>query len=114
MGDVTVTNNSANLTASTKTTNLLLATDLAFSPDDGYVTISAVSSAAGINIEFGVGNRKAVTDREIVYIGTSLLDDHVIAQFPVAAGEPLSLFFRETAAAGTTDVLWKVEFDYAE
>jgi hypothetical protein len=108
---LTVTNNSANLSASTKTSNLLLNTDLAYAPDDGIVTLSAVSSAGGINVEFGVGSDKAVTDREIIYIGTTLLLDHIIAQFYVAGGSPLSFFLRETAGAATTDVLWKVEFE---
>lgn len=111
---VSVTNNSANLAASTKTANLLSSTDLAFAPDDGIITLWAVSSAAGVNIEFGVGPDKAVTDREIVSIGTSLdMLSHVVAQFPVAGGAPLAMFFRETAGVATTDVLWKVEFEEA-
>jgi len=112
---VIVTNNSANLTASTKTANLLAGTDLAFAPEDGTITLWAVSSAAGINIEMGVGADKAITDREIIAIGTTLSTiDHMVASFDVAGGAPLSLFFRETAAAGTTDVLWKVEFSSFE
>lgn len=114
MADVSVTNNSANLSASTKTANLLANSDLAFSPGDGVVTIYAVSSAGGVNIEAGVANDKVMTDREIIYIGTTLnTSDHEVASFNVPAGAPLSLFFRETAAAATTDVLWKVDFDYA-
>ena len=107
---VVVTNNSANLAASTKTANLLASTDLFQLAEDSEVSVYAVSSAGGVNIEFGVGSEKAITDREIIFIGTSLsVMDHLIATFEAAAGSNLSLFFRETAAAATTDVLWKVE-----
>lgn len=108
---VIVQNNSANLTASTKTANLLANTDLAFAPDNGIIDLYAVSSAAGVNVEVGVGNVKMITDREIITIGTTLnKSDHLLGSFGVNAGDPLSLFFRETAAAGTTDVLWIAEF----
>lgn len=108
---VVVTINQANLTASTKTANLLANTDVAFMPYDGSVDVYVVSSAAGVNIELGVGNEKAISDREIITIGTTLLDDHLIASFDAAAGAPLSLFLRETAAAATTDVLIKIEVE---
>ncbi len=108
---VVVTLNQANLTASTKTGNLLANTDLAFMPYDGSVDVYAVSSAAGVNIELGVGNEKAISDREIVCLGTTLLDDHLIASFTAVVGSPLSLFLRETAAAATTDVLLKIEVE---
>lgn len=112
---VTVSNNNANLSASAKTTNLLAATDLQQAPDDGVVQYFAVSSAGGVNSEFGVGGVKAISDREIINIGTTLIrSDHMIAEFPVAAGSNLSLFLRETAAAATTDVLWEVKFFSAD
>lgn len=100
-----------NLTASTKTGNLLANTDLAQAPDDGTIYLYGVSSAAGVNLEFGVANDKAVSDREILKIGTTISrSDHMLANFNVAAGSPLSLFLRETAASGTTDVLLEIEF----
>lgn len=115
MADVSVTNNSLNLSASTKTSNLLLGTDLAFAPADGIVTIHAVASASGVNIEAGVGSDKVISDREIIFIGTTLIADgtHEIGSFEVTAGSPLSLFLRETLNVSTSDVLWKVDFDYA-
>ena len=104
--------NQVNLAASTKTTNLLLATDLAFAPADGTISIYGVSSAAGVNMEVGVGSEKAIADREILMIGTTINKlDHEIASFDVAGGSPLSLFLRETAAAATTDVLLIIEFE---
>lgn len=107
---VVVTNNSANLTASTKTANLLASTDLSQLAEDSEVSVYAVASAAGVNIEFGVGSEKAITDRELVFIGTTLdVMSHEVASFTAPAGANLSLFLRETAAAGTTDVLWRVE-----
>jgi len=100
-----------NLTASTKTSNLLLSTDLAFSPSDGTVTVYGVSSAAGVNLELGVGGDKAVADREILFLGTTIdVSAHNITSFNVAGGSPLSLFLRETAAASTTDVIIIIEF----
>jgi hypothetical protein len=104
-----------NLTANAKTTNLLAATDLQQAPSDGLVVLYGVSSAAGVNIEFGVGGDKAISDREIVFIGTTVdKSAHKIAEFPVAAGENLSLFLRETAGVATTDVIQSVEFYSAE
>ena len=99
-----------NLTALTKTANLLANTDLAFMPFDGIITISGVSSAVGANIEMGVANDKAITDRELLFIGTTIdKSAHEIASFPVAAGAPLSLFLRETANVATTDVIMIIE-----
>lgn len=106
----TVNIRSDNLAASTKTANLLANTDLAFATDDGTLAIYGVSSAAGVNIEVGVQNDKAITDREILYIGTTIdRSAHLIGAFDVAAGAALSLFLRETAAAATTDVLLAIE-----
>jgi len=99
-----------NLAASTKTANLLANTDLAFSQSDGFLNVYGVSSAAGINMELGVANDKAISDRELLMIGTTVSkNDHLIASFPVAGGAPLSLFLRETAAVATTDVLLIIE-----
>jgi hypothetical protein len=109
---VTVNIRQDNLIASTKTANLLANTDLAFAPDNGTITIYGVSSAAGINMEVGIANSKAMSDRELLFIGTTIdVSAHEIASFPVPSGAPLSLFLREVAGAGTTDVILIVEFE---
>lgn len=101
-----VTTRNDNITASTKTSNLLANTDLAFATDNGTLYIYGVSSAAGVNIEAGVQNDKLITDREIIYIGTSIdKSAHLIGSFDVAAGASLSCFLRETAGVATTDIL---------
>jgi len=99
-----------NLTASTKTGNLLANTDLNQMPFDGVLSVYGVSSAVGVNIEIGVGSEKVITDREIVFIGTSIdRSAHLIGEFAVAGGSNLSIFLRETTAAGTIDVIQIVE-----
>lgn len=99
-----------NIAANSKTENLLANTDLAFAPSDGVVQIFGVASASGINIEVGVGNDKAISDREILFYGTSIdKSAHLISEFQVAGGSPLSLFLRETAGVATTDVILIVE-----
>lgn len=96
-----------NLTASTKTGNLLADTDLAQLPYDAQISVYAVSSASGVNMEMGAGPDKVITDREILFIGTTVdKSAHLLTDpFIVAAGTNLSLFLRETAAVATTDVL---------
>jgi hypothetical protein len=100
-----------NTTASTKTGNLLADTDLAQVAETSQISVYGVSSAAGINIELGAGGDKVVTDREILFIGTSIdKSAHLITEpFVVEAGTNMSLFLRETAAASTTDILLIIE-----
>lgn len=108
----TMSGEEANLAASTKTTNLLAGQVFEFVTAPSRITLSAVSSAANVNVQMMADNETAVDDREIVGIGTSLLfPDHVISSFNVRAGTRLSLFLRETGAAATTDVLWRVDVD---
>lgn len=114
MPSVTVQLNQANLTASTKTGNLLANTELANVPigDSNFyeVTIYAVSSAGGVNLTMQSSEQTLINDKEIVAIGTSLSTfDHEIASFYVSPGVPLQLTLRETAASGTTDVLLRIE-----
>lgn len=102
--------NNANLSASTKTANLLAGDINEFIPTDSIVTISQVSSAIGVNLTVLADSDVAVDDKEIIHIGTTLnASDHVIDTFAVSAGTRLALFLRETAAAATTDVLTKLE-----
>lgn len=109
---VTVELNNANLSASTKTTNLLNATELATCPTGvpAYIiSIYNVSSASGVNQTFQTADGVVINDKEIIRIGTTLNEqDHLVGEFIVPAGSPLSYFLRETAAAATTDVLTKV------
>lgn len=103
---VTVNIRRDNTTASTKTGNLLADTDLQQMPFDGLINVYGVSSASGINIEMGIGSEKAITDRELLFIGTTIdVSAHQIASFPAPAGANLSTFLRETAGVGTTDII---------
>jgi len=100
----------ANLTASTKTANRLQGDVNEFVPYDALVRVTAVSSAIGIRMSVFADSDLLVDDKEIPFIGTSLIDkDHVIDEFEVEAGTRLAIFLRETAAAGTTDVYTGVE-----
>ena len=100
----------ANLTASTKTANLLSGDVNEFVPYDAIVRITAVSSAIGVNLSVFADSDLLVDDKEIPYIGTTLIDkDHLIDEFEVEAGTRLAIFARETAAAGTTDIYTAVE-----
>jgi len=102
--------NRTNLSASTKTANILSGDINEFVPVRAMVTIAAVSSAVGVNINVTAASDVVIDDKEIVGIGTSLLvPDHIIDQFPVGPGTRLSLTLRETAASATTDVLVSVE-----
>lgn len=105
--------NQANLTASTKTANLLAGSIFEFLNANAQVNVYAVSSAGGIRMQVMADSQTVVDDNEIVTIGTTLIDkDHLITTFNAYAGTRLSLFLRETAAAGTTDVLLKIEVNY--
>ncbi len=114
MPQVIVQLNQANLSASSKTTNLLANTELANSPlgdSEVYeISIYAVSSAAGVNMTLQSAEQTLINDKEIIAIGTTLSSfDHQIGSFYVNAGAPLQLTLRETAAAATTDVLLRIE-----
>lgn len=114
MPDVIVQLNQANLTASTKTSNLLANTELANVPlgdSDAYeVSIYAVASAGSVNMTLQSAEQTLINDKEIVAIGTTLsTNDHEIGSFVTSAGAPLQLTLRETAGVATTDVLLRVE-----
>lgn len=105
----TITYN-VNLSASTKTANILQGDVNEFVPYDAIVRITSVSSAIGIKMSVFADSDLLVDDKEIPFIGTSLIDkDHVIDEFEVEAGTRLAIFLRETAAAATTDVYVGVE-----
>lgn len=99
-----------NLTASTKTANLLSGDVNEFIPYDANVRITQVSSASGVRVSVFADSDLLVDDKEIPFIGTTLIDkDHVVDEFQVDAGTRLAVFLRETAGVGTTDVLTGVE-----
>ena len=104
--------NQPNLTASTKTANILSGDINEFVTEDSTVRIYAVSSATGVRISVLADSDVIVDDKEIVPIGTTLLTpDHILDEFDVAAGTRLAIFLRETAAVATTDVLLRVEIE---
>ncbi len=100
----------ANLTASTKTGNRLSGDVNEFVPYDAIVRITNVSSAIGVRVSVFADSDLLVDDKEIPFIGTSLIDkDHVVDEFEVEAGTRLAIFLRETAGVATTDVYTGVE-----
>ena len=114
MPNVTIQLYQANLSASTKTSNLLANTELANVPigdSDLYeVSVYIVSSAQGVNLTLQSAEQTLINDKEILGIGTTLSTlDHSVGSFITAAGAPLQLTLRETAAAATTDVAIRVE-----
>lgn len=99
-----------NQAASSRTANLLSGDVNEFVPYDANVKVRAVSSAIGIKLTLFADSDLLIDDKEIPYIGTSLIDkDHVVDEFEVEGGTRLSAFARETAAAATTDHYFSVE-----
>ena len=102
--------NQANITASTKTANILSGDVNEFPTSDSVVNIYAVTSASGVRITMSVDNEVVIDDKEIINIGTTLdKSAHLQDSFEIAGGSRLSLTLRETAGAATTDVLLGVE-----
>jgi hypothetical protein len=99
-----------NLAASTKTANILAGDINEFVPVPSVVTIYGVSSAIGVNITVLADSDVAINDKEIPFIGTSLVQkDQMFDSFAVAGGTRMAIFLRETAASATTDVYTKIE-----
>lgn len=100
----------ANLTASTKTANVLSGDVNEFVPYDAIVRFYFVSSAIGVKVTVLADSDVVIDDKEISAIGTTLnKSDHLFDEFEVEAGTRLAVFLRETAAAATTDVYTGVE-----
>jgi hypothetical protein len=100
----------ANVTASTKSANILAGDVNEFVPYDAVVRITSVTSAIGVRISVFADSDLLVDDKEIPFVGTTLIDkDHVIDEFMVEAGTRLAVFYRETAASGAQDVYLGVE-----
>lgn len=100
----------ANLSASTKTSNILSGDVNEFVPYPAMVRITSCSSAIGVRLSVFADSDLLVDDKEIPFIGTSLVDkDHVIDEFAVEAGTRLAVFYREAAGSATSDVYLGVE-----
>jgi len=109
---VTTLINRANLTASTKTGNVLSGDINEFVPYNARVNVYVVSSAAGVNISIYGDSDIVIDDKEIVAIGTTInTTDHFLTGFLCRGGTRLACFLRETAAAATTDVLLRFDID---
>jgi len=100
----------ANQGALTKTANLFSGDTNEFIPYDAEIAVRAVSSAIGIRLSIFADTDLIVDDKEIPYIGTSLIDkDHVVDTFVVEAGTRLAITARETANVATTDHYVSIE-----
>jgi hypothetical protein len=99
-----------NLAASTKTANVLAGDVNEFIPVDSVVSLYCLSSAIGVSITVLADSDVAVNDKEIPFIGTTLVQkDQLLDSFAVRGGTRMAIFLRETAAAATTDVYTKIE-----
>jgi hypothetical protein len=100
----------ANQGALTTSVNLLAGDVNEFVPYDAEIYITSVSSAIGMKLSVFADTDLIVDDKEIPFIGTTLVDkDHVIGSFVVEAGTRLAIRGRETANVATTDYYLGVE-----
>lgn len=100
----------ANQAALSKTANLLAGDVNEFVPYDAEVKIRAVAVAIGIRLSVFADSDLIVDDKEVPYIGTTLIDDaHVVDSFVVEGGTRLAVTLRETANVATTDTYVSVE-----
>lgn len=100
----------ANQGALTTSANLLAGDVNEFIPYDAEIYITSVSSAVGMRLSVYADTDLIVDDKEIPFIGTTLIDkDHVIGSFVVEAGTRLLVRGRETANVATTDYYLGVE-----
>lgn len=107
--------NSANLAANTRTTNIIAGDPNEFLAYAANVTVYQVSSASGIRSSIYADTDVVVDDKEILGIGTTLdTSAHMMSQFEVEAGTRLSVFLRETAGVATTDVLTLIDIQPLE
>jgi hypothetical protein len=100
----------ANLTASTRTANILAGDQNEFVVDGGVVNVYAVSSAIGVKITVIADTEILIENKEIPFIGTTLdKQAHFLDSFEVEPGTRLIVFLNETAASATTDVYTGIE-----
>lgn len=101
-----------NLTANTKSANILAGDVNEFVSNGGQVNFYAVSSASGIKVTIYADGDIIMDDKEIVAIGTTLSRiDHPLNSVVVESGTRLGIYLRETAGVSTTDILFGVETD---
>lgn len=99
-----------NLTANTKTGNILAGNINEFVSTRSRVQLATVASASGIRMTFIGGADVGIDDAEILAIGTSLIyPDHVVDTYVVGGGTRMLLSLRETAGVSTTDILTSVD-----
>jgi len=57
--------------ANAKSTERLQGTQLAYSPKDGFLTLSCLASATGLNVTMIIGGESVLDDQPIPYTGTA-------------------------------------------
>lgn len=99
-----------NVAANAVVANILAGSVFEFVAAEAPVTITiyAIASAAGMRITATADSDIVINDNEIPFIGTTLLEDHLITEFVVSPGTRLTVTYRETAGVATTDNLCKV------
>jgi hypothetical protein len=99
-----------NLTANTKSANILAGDVNEFVSNGGQVTFYGVSSALGIKVTVYADGDIIIDDKEIIAINTTLLkSDHMFDSVTVEPGTRLAVYLRETAGVSTSDTLFGVE-----
>jgi len=102
--------NFPNITASTKSANILAGDINEFVTQRSMVSVYAAASAIGAKVTLLASSDVAIDDKEIVSIASTVsVPDSLLDSFPVAAGTRLSLTYRETAAVGTNDLAFVID-----
>lgn len=102
--------NQLNLTANTRSSNLLAGNINEFIPQKSVVTFYLKSSATGIKATILASSDVSSDSVEINSIGTSLaIPDDLFDSFVVGPGTRLALFLQETAGVSTTDIIGAVD-----
>jgi len=102
--------NSANLSANSRSANVLQGNINEFIPTRAQVTFFLKSSASGIKATILASSDVAVDNAEIVAIGTTLtMADDGFETITVGPGTRLALFLQETAGSSTTDVIGAID-----
>jgi hypothetical protein len=99
----------ANRTALSKSANLFAGDVNEFVASPTNLTIYSVASAIGMRMTVFVDSDIVVDDKEIPFIGTTLVKkDHYMDTIPIDGGR-ISVFLRETANVATTDTYVGIE-----
>ena len=95
-----------NLTANTKSANLLSGNVNEFVSEGGHVNFYAVTNASGIKLTVYADSDIIIDDQEITFIDSTLSlkkSDYMLDSIVVSPGSRLSCYVRETAGVSTTD-----------